>query len=263
MPGEIFGLAEVSPDGQIGEVGAPRSEADVKLLKVDKYDNVENLPDAQPQRPKSKKKRAKKTPQPYQVKPGEEVLAKIECNKFGRVVDPNFETNERIPKLFQEDEEGNIVEFDRKNPLPGKIFGLAPIDEKGDLVNKKIEPKNKENIEKILKDQSNELVPLPEMEPIEDESDGEVASNRLSEIQDDDDMDGPGSSTHGPSGNKYKREPKGKDRTGRGMQPGKADDRIMSIEPLDEKSRERPRGTHNRLTDMVREEDKEDDGSTP
>ena len=37
----------------------------------------------------------------------------------------------------------------------------------------------------------------------------------------------------------------------------------MSIEPIDERSKDRPRGTHNRLTEMLKEEDKEYDDDLP
>ena len=42
--------------------------------------------------------------------------------------------------------------------------------------------KSKDGLEKVLKDQENELKPLPEMEPLDEGSEDEIPSRRISEL---------------------------------------------------------------------------------
>ena len=66
------------------------------------------------------------------------MFAKVECDQDGKVLDKNFKPEKPIENLFQEGSDGSLVEFDKANPLPGKIFALANVNEMGDVEDEKL-----------------------------------------------------------------------------------------------------------------------------
>ena len=53
--------------------------------------------------------------------------------------------------MYQEDESGNLGEFDKSNPLPGKIFGLAEVDKVGRVDDSKFNKPSSEDEVKLVK----------------------------------------------------------------------------------------------------------------
>lgn len=41
------------------------------------------------------------------------MFAQVECNKYGKPLDPNFNSRDRLTDLFQEDEDGGLVLYDK------------------------------------------------------------------------------------------------------------------------------------------------------
>lgn len=66
----------------------------------------------------------------------------MECSKNGIIVDPNFQADKKITDLYQEDGNGNLVDFDKSNPLPGPVFGLAEVGITGKVEDKQIQQKS-------------------------------------------------------------------------------------------------------------------------
>ena len=62
--------------------------------------------------------------------------------------------------LFQEDEDGALVLYDKSNPLPGKIFGLLDVDGNGNLQNDKIKPKSKKDVKLLKVDKDDKILAL-------------------------------------------------------------------------------------------------------
>ena len=100
---------------------------------------------------------------PRKLKPQERVFAKVECNQSGKVVDPNFSTKEKLSELFQEDEDGTMVPFNKANPLAGPVFGLAEVDSVGNVKDDTVgKPKSKNEVTLIrvdAKDKIKEIKP--------------------------------------------------------------------------------------------------------
>lgn len=158
LPGKIFALANVDEKGIVAdEVCQPKSEKEVKLLKVEPDNRVSELP-----LPGSGARASKI---PTNLKPNEEVFAIVECNKFGRVVDPNFQAKEKIAELFQEDEDGKLVEYKRSNPLPGKVFALAKVDATGNVADENCKPKSENEVKLVKVDADKKVSELPSVMP--------------------------------------------------------------------------------------------------
>ena len=122
IEGPIFGLAEVDDIGEIDDktVGKPKRKSEVNLIKVDNRKNITELSkidelselSSESDRRTSSRQKPRETRVQYDLKPEDKVYAKVECSQNGRVIDPNFQCNKVIPKVYQEDEDGNLIEFD-------------------------------------------------------------------------------------------------------------------------------------------------------
>lgn len=193
LPGPIFGLAEVDSIGQIkegGDVGKPISEKDVKLVKVDDKNNLSELPplleipesdseeeDTTSYRSKRSTFKPRQSKIPATLKPDEKVFAKVECDRAGNVIDDNFQEVDNISELFQEDESGNLVEFNPEQPIAGPVFALAEVDKKGRVNDPKLgKPKLENEVNLVKVDGKNKI---RDLSPI-DETTAPAALNKLS-----------------------------------------------------------------------------------
>lgn len=173
---EIFGLVEVNADGDLdgSHVSQPKSLDEIRYVQVAPETNQltylptepsqkEADPDANKlkiEEPLSKKKR-RKSKIPSDLKPEEKVFAQIECDPLGKVIDPNFSHIDTISKLFQKDADNKIVDYNPSCPLPGSIFGLAEVDDIGDVADTSIgQPINNDEVKLVKVDGNEKLVGL-------------------------------------------------------------------------------------------------------
>jgi len=90
----------------------------------------------------------------------EETFAKIDCDKFGKPIDPNFSSRDKIPELYQTDEEGKIVAYDKLKPRKSTIFGLVPAKLSGELKDDTLrQPVDKTDVEVVKVGDDGKLEP--------------------------------------------------------------------------------------------------------
>lgn len=139
LPGPVFGLAEVDKEGKVEDdtLSQPKSQNQVKLVKVNGDDKISALPiiaeASDEDSVKSAIHQRKPSRMTLNLKPDEKVFAQIECSPTGRILDSNFRQTEKIKDLFQKDETGKLVKFDKRNPQAGPVFGLAEVNDEGEV----------------------------------------------------------------------------------------------------------------------------------
>ena len=188
---EIFGLVEVDADGGLDsdQVSQPKSLEEIRFVQVDPQTNqLTHLPTEPSQKEVDEdnnylkieeplpKKRRRKSKIPADLKPEEKVFAQIECDEFGKVIDPNFSHIDTISKLYQKDANNNIVDYDPDRPLLGAIFGLAEVDDIGDVADTVIgQPINNDEVKLVKVDENAKIVGLQVIqEERESEGDSEM-----------------------------------------------------------------------------------------
>ena len=97
------------------------------------------------------------------------VYAVLECSKFGRVLDPNFQSQNRVSNLYQVNDEGKLVQYDRLNPIDDRIFGLVELDENNQVTSDEygepLDPSRLERVQVDIKANIQELPRLPASKP--------------------------------------------------------------------------------------------------
>ena len=102
---------------------------------------------------------------PTNLKPSDRVFAKVACDKSGNITDSNFEGG-KASNLFQQNEKGELVNFDKKNPLPSEVFALAEVDENGFVDDSEISQPKSDNKVKLIKiDEADKITPIKAEKP--------------------------------------------------------------------------------------------------
>ena len=78
------------------------------------------------------------------------LMAKILCDKDGNVIDSNFPNGSKVPEVYQLDPEGNLVKFNKSNPLLGPTFGLILLDDEGKPLDERFPMPIKGDFEKVF-----------------------------------------------------------------------------------------------------------------
>ena len=86
-----------------------------------------------------------------------------------------------MPKLYQEDDKGKLVEFDKEALLAGPVFGLAEVDSVGNVQDTKVgDPKKPSEVTLIKVDGRNRIEELPKIQELTEESESDHAPSSRS-----------------------------------------------------------------------------------
>ena len=88
-----------------------------------------------------------------QLKPedfGSQALVMVEVDRTGAIIDPNFNEAERVEKLYQQDDLGKVIPFDASARNSNPVFGLIPVNKKGELISNKVSQPQRESVLNII-----------------------------------------------------------------------------------------------------------------
>ena len=85
------------------------------------------------------------------------------------MLDPNFQSQNRVSNLYQVNDEGKLVQYDRLNPIDDRIFGLVELDENNQVTSDEygepLDPSRLERVQVDIKANIQELPRLPASKP--------------------------------------------------------------------------------------------------